>query len=122
MRYRGRFQRSSYPAITVSENDLGNVLEEKWRSWYEAESWKRLAFHCYARDAQTSMTTLANPTMSYAELTLPLPESKELWFARTAVEWKQEYLARCAGQSKRPPVGKFPEILSRTKKRVEMLT
>ncbi|KAJ8114691.1 hypothetical protein ONZ43_g4841 [Nemania bipapillata] len=103
MRYRGRFQRSSYPAITVSESDQGEVLEEKWRSWYEAESWKRLAFHCYTRDTQASMTTLASPTMSYAELTLPLPESKELWFAKTAVEWKHEYLVRFAGQTKRPP-------------------
>ncbi|KAI1810258.1 hypothetical protein GGS20DRAFT_568347 [Poronia punctata] len=103
MRYRGRFQRSSYPAIQLSESDHGEVLQEKWRSWYEAESWKRLAFHCYTRDAQTSMTTLMNPTMSYAELTLPLPEAKECWFARTASEWKQEYLARCAGQSRRPP-------------------
>ncbi|KAI0910545.1 hypothetical protein F4823DRAFT_589981 [Ustulina deusta] len=103
MRYRGRFQRCSYPAITVSESDQGEVLEEKWRSWYESESWKRLAFHCYTRDAQTSMTTLASPTMSYAELTLPLPESKELWFAKTALEWKQEYLVRFAGQTKRPP-------------------
>ncbi|KAI3328912.1 hypothetical protein HD806DRAFT_266040 [Xylariaceae sp. AK1471] len=103
MRYRGRFQRSSYPAITVSESDQGDVLEEKWRCWYQSESWKRLAFHCYTRDAQTSMTTLSSPTMSYAELTLPLPESKELWFAKTALEWKQEYLVRCAGQSKRPP-------------------
>ncbi|KAI0409721.1 hypothetical protein F4802DRAFT_159728 [Xylaria palmicola] len=103
MRYRGRFQRSSYPTITVSESDQGEVLEEKWRSWYESESWKRLVFHCYTRDAQSSMTTLASPTMSYAELTLPLPESKELWFAKTALEWKQEYLLRSAGQSKRPP-------------------
>ncbi|KAI0974289.1 hypothetical protein F4678DRAFT_458255 [Xylaria arbuscula] len=103
MRYRGRFQRCSYPAITVNESDRGEELEEKWRSWYESESWKRLAFHCYTRDAQTSMTTLASPTMSYAELTLPLPESKELWFAKTALEWKQEYLARSAGQTKRPP-------------------
>ncbi|KAI1430028.1 hypothetical protein F5Y12DRAFT_218473 [Xylaria sp. FL1777] len=103
MRYRGRFQRCSYPAITVNESDQGEVLEEKWRCWYESESWKRLAFHCYTRDAQASMTTLASPTMSYAELTLPLPESKELWFARTALEWKQEYLLRSAGQTKRPP-------------------
>ncbi|GAW15968.1 hypothetical protein ANO14919_053900 [Xylariales sp. No.14919] len=103
MRYRGRFQRSSYPAITVNESDQGELLEEKWKSWYELESWKRLAFHCYTRDAQTSMTTLASPTMSYAELTLPLPESKELWFAKTASEWKQEYLGRSAGQTKRPP-------------------
>ncbi|KAI0430237.1 hypothetical protein F5Y09DRAFT_308240 [Xylaria sp. FL1042] len=103
MRYRGRFQRCSYPAIVVNESDQGQALEEKWKSWYEAESWKRLAFHCYTRDAQTSMTTLASPTMSYAELTLPLPESKELWFAKTALEWKQEYLMRSAGQTKRPP-------------------
>ncbi|KAI1128422.1 hypothetical protein F5Y10DRAFT_240667 [Nemania abortiva] len=103
MRYRGRFQRSSYPAITVSESDQGEVLEEKWKRWYEAESWKRLAFHCYTRDTQASMTTLASPTMSYAELTLPLPESKELWFAKTALEWKQEYLLRFASQTKRPP-------------------
>ncbi|KAI0486453.1 hypothetical protein F4859DRAFT_470441 [Xylaria cf. heliscus] len=103
MRYRGRFQRSSYPAIEVNESDQGEILEEKWRCWYESESWKRLAFHCYTRDAQASMTTLACPTMSYAELTLPLPESKELWFAKTAHEWKQEYLARSAHQVKRPP-------------------
>ncbi|KAI0102879.1 hypothetical protein GGR51DRAFT_273753 [Nemania sp. FL0031] len=103
MRYRGRFQRSSYPAIVVSESDQGEELEEKWKRWYEAESWKRLAFHCYTRDTQASMTTLASPTMSYAELTLPLPESKELWFAKTALEWKQEYLVRFTGQTKRPP-------------------
>lgn len=103
MRYRGRFQRSSYPAIEVSESDKGEALEEKWKRWYEAESWKRLAFHCYIRDAQASMTTLASPTMSYAELTLPLPEAKELWFAKSATEWKQEYLTRSARQTKRPP-------------------
>ncbi|TGJ85872.1 hypothetical protein E0Z10_g2864 [Xylaria hypoxylon] len=103
MRYRGRFQRSSYSAIAVTESDQGEALEEKWKSWYESESWKRLAFHCYTRDAQTSMTTLASPTISYAELTLPLPESKELWFARTALEWKKEYLGRSASQTKRPP-------------------
>ncbi|KAI1368727.1 hypothetical protein F5Y08DRAFT_227730 [Xylaria arbuscula] len=103
MRYRGRFQRCSYPALIVNENDQGDVLEEKWKSWYEAESWKRLVFHCYTRDAQASMTTLANPLMSYAELTLPLPEAKELWFAKSALEWKQEYLARSTGQTKRPP-------------------
>ncbi|KAI0600176.1 hypothetical protein F4775DRAFT_546523 [Biscogniauxia sp. FL1348] len=103
MRYRSRFQRTSYPSISVTESDEGEVLEQKWKRWYELESWKRLAFHCYLRDAQTSMTTLSIPTMSYAELTLPLPESRELWFARTAVEWKKQYLLRSADQSKRLP-------------------
>lgn len=62
-----------------------------------------LTFHCYLRDAQTSMTALTNPTMSYSELTLPLPEARELWFAKSATEWKSLYLQRQVGQSKRPP-------------------
>lgn len=31
--------------------------------------------------------------MSYSELTLPLPERKELWFAKSASEWKTLYLS-----------------------------
>lgn len=69
----------------------------------------RLAFHCYLRDAETSMTTLAPPIISYSELTLPLPESKDLWFARSANEWKRQYLARSAGQSRRPP--SLPDLI-----------
>ncbi|ORY66405.1 C6 transcription factor RegA [Pseudomassariella vexata] len=103
MRYRGKFQRSSYPFITVEPTDEGQILEDKWRRWYQLESWKRLVFHCYLRDAQTSMTTLAPPTMSYAELTLPLPESRELWFAKSAAGWKRQWLSRSPGVSKRPP-------------------
>jgi hypothetical protein len=49
------------------------------------------------------MTTLAPPTISYAELALPLPGSKDLWFARTAAEWKRQTLARSVGQSKGLP-------------------
>ncbi|GKT42350.1 early growth response protein 1 [Colletotrichum spaethianum] len=103
MRYRGKFQRASYPIIEVSMSDEGEVLENKWKVWCERESWKRLLFHCFVRDAQTSMTALTNPSMSYSELTLPLPEAKELWFAKTAAEWKMHCLERTAGQSKLPP-------------------
>ncbi|CCF38655.1 hypothetical protein CH063_09690 [Colletotrichum higginsianum] len=103
MRYRGKFQRASYPVIEVNMSDEGEILENKWKVWCERESWKRLLFHCFVRDAQTSMTALTNPSMSYSELTLPLPEAKELWFARSAAEWKMHYLERTVGQSKRPP-------------------
>lgn len=44
-----------------------------------------------------------NPHMSYAELTLPLPEARELWFAKTAQEWKAHYLERNSGPYQRPP-------------------
>ncbi|KAG6155167.1 hypothetical protein E4U37_001428 [Claviceps purpurea] len=103
MRYRGKFQRASYPPLNVDSSDEGDVLQEKWRTWIEREQWKRLVFYCYLREAQVSMTTLTNPCLSYAELTLPLPEARELWFANTAEEWKAQYLERTAGHTKRPP-------------------
>lgn len=49
------------------------------------------------------MTALTNPCMSYAELTLPLPEPRELWFAQTASEWKAQYLQRNVDQTRRAP-------------------
>ncbi|KAK3394128.1 hypothetical protein B0H63DRAFT_460102 [Podospora didyma] len=103
MRYRGKFQRSTYPNIVVLQSDTGKVLEDKWKQWYQLESWKRLVFHAYLRDSQVSMTQFCNPSMSYAELTLPLPCSKELWFARTAEEFKIHYLSSAAAEGKRPP-------------------
>lgn len=49
---------------------------------------------------------MINPHISYAELTLPLPEARELWFAKTAQEWKIHYLQRHAGaQSRMPSLG-----------------
>ncbi|KAK0734128.1 hypothetical protein B0T26DRAFT_760975 [Lasiosphaeria miniovina] len=103
MRYRGKFQRSAYPSIVIHPSDEGKVLEEKWKQWYQSESWKRLAFHAYLRDSQVSMTQFCNPHISYAELTLPLPCSKELWFARSAEEFKVHYLGTAAAGGKQPP-------------------
>ncbi|TLD10122.1 hypothetical protein PgNI_06364 [Pyricularia grisea] len=94
MRYRNKFKRSYYSRIVVTPEDQGEVLEQKWKHWREQESWKRLVFHCHLRDAQKSLTTLTPPQVSYAELTLPLPEPKQLWFASTAKEWQTQYLAR----------------------------
>jgi hypothetical protein len=41
--------------------------------------------------------------MSYSELTLPLPEAKELWFAKSAGEWKRIWLNLNSKQVKRCP-------------------
>ena len=41
IRGRGKFQRSAYPNIDVSPTDEGDVLEAKWKKWYQRESWKR---------------------------------------------------------------------------------
>ncbi|KAK4147648.1 zinc finger protein klf1 [Dichotomopilus funicola] len=99
---KGRFNNSSYPDPVIHPFDEGKVLEEKWKEWHQHESWKRLIFHVYIRDAQASMTQLNPPFMSYAELILPLPAPRELWFASTAEEFKARYLASSGGY-KRPP-------------------
>jgi len=49
------------------------------------------------------MTQSTNMSMSYAELTLPLPFSKELWFAKTPQEFKMRYFEAGAGEGKRAP-------------------
>ncbi|KAG8665827.1 hypothetical protein FPOAC1_010628 [Fusarium poae] len=103
MRYRGKFQRSTYPMLSVTADDEGANLEQKWRTWVDMEKWKRFVFHLFLRDSQQSMTALTNPVMSYAELTLPLPASKELWYAKTARDWKHAYLRREDGHVKRAP-------------------
>lgn len=52
------------------------------------------------------MTALTNPCMSYSELTLPLPERKELWFAKSASEWK----TLCLSGTPRQQNSKLPSI------------
>lgn len=49
------------------------------------------------------MATLIPMSSSYAEMTLPLPEGRDLWFAQTAEEWKKHYLEKVAMRTKRPP-------------------
>lgn len=124
MRYRNKYQRTMYPLIEIDESDGGEVLEQKWRSWCERESWKRLAFHCFIRDARTSMATLGSPGMSYAEMALPLPEAKELWFAKTALDWKHHHHELAAGYSKRAPsVGDLlrdPGLLTSNRRRLDV--
>ncbi|KAK0101287.1 hypothetical protein ONS95_006464 [Cadophora gregata] len=86
-----RMLRSSYQTIRPLESDTGRVLEQKWRAWAEQESLKRLIFHLFIRDAQTSMCLVVPTIISYAELTLPLPLPNALFLAPTATAWKALY-------------------------------
>lgn len=93
LRATGKYKRFSYASITLLVNDEGDTeLDEKWKSWAAQESYKRLAFHSFIRDAQTSMTTMIHPVISYAKLTISLPYPKQVWMAETAKEWKAAYL------------------------------
>jgi hypothetical protein len=93
MRRAGRYRRSEYKNIFPLREDSGKVLEQKWRDWAEQQQFVRLVYHVFLHDAQASMSLLINPIISYAELSLPLPESRELFFAESAEEWKSIYLS-----------------------------
>ncbi|RYP00598.1 hypothetical protein DL764_006472 [Monosporascus ibericus] len=100
LRRAGRLRRlkrlSSEPVL----QDTGNVLHRKWLEWVEQESIKRLVFHAFIYDAQVSMAMLTNPIISYSELAIPLPESRDLWMAEDAEKWKTLYLNRPRSQNR----------------------
>ncbi|KAF7712303.1 Early growth response protein 1 [Penicillium ucsense] len=83
-----RFRRSLYPNVTLCDDDTGDELDRKWRTWVEQESFKRLVHHLFLHDAQSSLTLNINPLISFADLELPLPAARPLWEAKTAAEWK----------------------------------
>ncbi|KAJ5978942.1 Zinc finger C2H2 [Penicillium viridicatum] len=97
LRRRGRFDAARYPLITVHPVDTGQTLEDKWRLWVREESIKRLVYHLWQHDAQSSMVLRTSPLMSYAELSLPLPACAALWNAPDAKQWKELLCAQQAG-------------------------
>jgi hypothetical protein len=100
LRRAGHYRRKALTPPPLLEDDA-KTLENKWRAWVEAESFKRLAFHTLIHDAQASICLLTRPLVSYAEMSLDLPYSLALWRAKTAVEWRDVYLR------------KLPNILNR---------
>lgn len=57
----------------------------------------------FIHDSRSSIVLSVQPIISYAELELPLPETRELWEARTAAEWKQRFIASPERLTKRLP-------------------
>ncbi|KAI5785165.1 C2H2 type zinc finger domain protein [Pyronema domesticum] len=93
LRRSGKYRRAQYPTIVPLLSDEGETLNSRWRSWIEQQQWARLVYQLFIHDIQGSMAYQVNPIISYAELSLPLPESRPLFFARSAEQWKQLYLS-----------------------------
>jgi hypothetical protein len=62
-----------------------------------------LVFHLLIRDAQTTISLLVPPLISYAEVSLDMPAVQDLWTARTAIEWRTTYLRIGPLLEERPP-------------------
>jgi hypothetical protein len=91
LRRSGRFQRQKAVPEEPQEEDVGESLEKKWLAWVESEGWKRLAFHAFLVDAQVSMAFLTPPLISFAELSIGFPAHQDLWWAKTATDWKRAW-------------------------------
>ncbi|KAJ2997948.1 hypothetical protein NUW58_g485 [Xylaria curta] len=99
LRRNGKFRPSGYCEISVKSDDAGETLGQKWRSWIERESFRRLAFRLIQHDADSSLALMVTPLVSYAEITLALPCASDLWAAPSPEDWKSVCLSRS-----QPPV------------------
>jgi hypothetical protein len=102
LRRGGRFRWSTWKEISLSPEDLGQPLENKWLEWVHQESFLRCVHRAFELDRQSSMALLKPPLISYSEMQLPLPSSNSLWQAKTAAVWKTIYLSTAQGNAKRP--------------------
>ncbi|RMD44988.1 hypothetical protein DV735_g75, partial [Chaetothyriales sp. CBS 134920] len=96
-----RFQRAA--ELCPQDADDGPTLDSKWRNWITHESFKRLALYVFYRDTRSSMSLLAPPLVSYAEVATSLPCHRSVWLAKTAKEWKQAYQSQIGEGRIQPP-------------------
>lgn len=132
MRRAGKFERVSYTQSPPLHTDDDETLDRKWRDWVEEESYKRfvqrllkrlsltprhtrLVFRLFEHDIQSSLVKWRAPLVSYAELSLPLPSSLDLWLAPTATAWRTTYRKKSdEGRQKIPSLKDLlrnPELL-----------
>ncbi|KAJ4012016.1 hypothetical protein NW752_004411 [Fusarium irregulare] len=85
MRRAGKFKRSAYSDHKPS--GPRSASREEWLKWVEDESFKRLAMRMLSHDANASMALMVSPSVSYAEVLLPLPGHADLWNAPSPEQW-----------------------------------
>ena len=54
----------------------------------------RTVYHMFVHDARAAMMFNSTPLVVFSELSLPLPESEPLWWAKSAQEWQSIYQQR----------------------------
>jgi hypothetical protein len=102
LRRGGRFRRSTWKQVMPSADGQSASLEAQWQEWVHQESYLRLVYRAFELDRQSSMALLKPPLISYSEMQLPLPSSKNLWQAKTASAWKVAYLESAHETNNRP--------------------
>ncbi|OQO10067.1 hypothetical protein B0A48_04423 [Cryoendolithus antarcticus] len=88
----GKLDKVAYEEISPSASDSPEVTEALWRRWAQQESFKRLVYHLFEHDMLMTIARHRQCLISYAELTVPLPASRDLWLAPSAETWRTLYL------------------------------
>ncbi|KAF2214206.1 hypothetical protein CERZMDRAFT_66334 [Cercospora zeae-maydis SCOH1-5] len=98
--------RARYSDVSPSIDDTDGVLYQKWRSWIQEETLKRVVLHTFLHDSQVATTHLRNRLVSPSQLLLPVPMALDLWLAPTAQIWRNVWLSRV-----RPPQHQMPSVM-----------
>ncbi|KAL4735878.1 hypothetical protein BDV11DRAFT_208107 [Aspergillus similis] len=91
----GAFDSSSYKPINpcgISDENIHD-LDRIWKAWIKQESLKRLVYQFFCHDVEVA-AAMNQPPTSFAEFTLPIPSSRDLWLAPTAQAWKATWMAK----------------------------
>ncbi|KAK4071844.1 transcriptional regulator family: Fungal Specific TF and C2H2 zinc finger [Trichoderma harzianum] len=97
------FRKESYeaPETYLCMSELS--LDQQWACWIAKESMKRLAYFAMTLDASMTLARKMPPVFSYAEMSIPLPASMDLWAATTCQEWQKILLQRDNLRLTQPP-------------------
>lgn len=98
----GKLRHSAYTKPYATADDGGDILEQKWRSWVNQESYIRLVFRLFEFDALCSLALLKRPLIGYSEMQLPMPEAGDLWSAPNAMSWKRIIITSSYEANKTP--------------------
>ncbi|KAK0102064.1 hypothetical protein ONS96_006028 [Cadophora gregata f. sp. sojae] len=101
MRHGHRFIASNYPHISPSPELTAEQLDETWKRWVDQESMKRTVFRSLTACTQRAIVRDALPLISCLEVSTPIPEQSELWYANSAAEWRNLYLRLQASHEER---------------------
>jgi hypothetical protein len=79
-------------------DDTGDILQRKWLAWVQEESMRRLVYHAFIVDSKVSIAMSTTSLISFSELKVPMPQSRDLWLASDAESWKAVYFSRPRNQ------------------------
>ncbi|KAI1633842.1 hypothetical protein F4809DRAFT_566635 [Biscogniauxia mediterranea] len=89
LRAGGRYRRFTYAPVSPQAGDGNTSLEARWKDWVEQESFIRLVYQVHIICGNESIMNSISSCLSYNELSLRFPGSRQLWLAKSAVSWKE---------------------------------